>query len=333
MTREKHLENFTTLGNELAENYLPEEIIHQAKAKNGWFTEKSIAESVEGIRYYLEETNLQQWMDNYPAHAINSKLVGVIMAGNIPLVGFHDLMSVLISGHKINIKMSSLDEVLIAHLVQRLVDIDHEYKDLIYFDKSFKEIEALIATGSNNSARYFKYYFKHIPALIRKNRSSLAILKGDETPEKLFLLGKDILSYYGLGCRNVSQMYIPLGYELNQFFEAVYPYHDIIDHHKYANNYQYYHTIYLLNKVKFLENGFLIVKEDSNIYSPVSVLNFSYYDSILQLQGTINSKSEEIQCIVGEMDPMCNVAFGASQKPAPWDYADQVDTMNFLLKI
>lgn len=260
----------------------------------------------------------------------------MILAGNIPLVGIHDVLSVLISGNHALIKASSQDNRLIKAVLNRLVAIEPAIAKQFTFVERLEGFDAVIATGSNNSSRYFEYYFGKVPHIIRKNRNSVAVLTGHETNEQLFSLGADIFSYFGLGCRNVSKIFIPRDYRLATFFEAIEPYHDIIDHHKYNNNYDYNKSIYLVNRNEHLDNGFLLLKEDTGLISPLAVLFYEYYDDMEELSAKLNDQSSNIQCIVSETPLNVNsqpVAFGKSQSPALWDYADGVDTMDFLTKL
>lgn len=262
-----------------------------------------------------------------------SAKIGLILAGNIPLVGFHDVLCVLASGHHALIKASSNDTRLIKYILNLLVEIAPEFKTRFTFVERLAHFDAVIATGSNNTSRYFEYYFGKVPHIIRKNRNSIALLTGNETKEQLFLLGHDIFDFFGLGCRNVSKLLVPAGYDFVPFFEAVEPHQPIIHHHKYNNNYDYNKSIYLVNSDKHLDNGFLLVKEDERLASPLAVLYFEYYDDMPAATSRLAELSEAIQCIVthGHIDIGNQVVdFGQSQQPRLWDYADGVDTMAFL---
>jgi hypothetical protein len=257
------------------------------------------------------------------------------MAGNIPMVGFHDLLAVLLSGNFAVIKLSGDDKHLLPFVTKILCTIEPAYKERIEFREGrLSEIDAVIATGSNNSARYFEYYFGKIPHIIRKNRNSVAVLSGDEPPEELKKLGADIFSYFGLGCRNVSKLFIPKGYDLNLFFNAIFSYQEIINHNKYANNFDYNRAVYLMGKDKegLLENGFLFLVKSLEYASPVAVIFYEYYDDIALVNAKLTSDKEQIQCIVSNIQAIQNrIPFGKAQQPELWDYADNVDTMEFLI--
>ena len=292
---------------------------------NAWFSPASIDMAVNGIvQQFLQKELLTEWALSYPQPA-EAKKVGIVMAGNIPLVGFHDFLCGFITGHDLYIKLSSKDEVLLKHLGEKLVSWQPALADTIHFAENLKGCDAYIATGSNNTARYFEQYFGKYPNIIRKNRTSVAVLDGNETPEQLYALGKDIFSYYGLGCRNVTKVYLPEGYEIPKLLDALHPYQDIINHNKYKNNYDYFLAIYLLNRVPYLTNDFLLLVENKVPFSAVSVLHYEFYSSkdvvIQDLQSDDN-----IQCIVNS----AYVNYGASQAPALSDYADGADTMMFL---
>ncbi|EHQ29418.1 hypothetical protein [Mucilaginibacter paludis] len=262
-----------------------------------------------------------------------SAKVGLILAGNIPLVGFHDVLCVLASGNRALIKASSNDARLIKYILNLLVEIAPEFETRFSFVERLANFDAVIATGSNNTSRYFEYYFGKVPNIIRKNRNSVALLTGNETKEQLFMLGHDIFDFFGLGCRNVSKLLVPAGYDFVPFFEAIEPHQPIINHHKYNNNYDYNKSIYLVNGDKHLDNGFLLVKEDERLASPLAVLYFEYYDNLPAAVNRLADLSESIQCIVThEAVAVSNqvVDFGKSQQPQLWDYADGVDTMAFL---
>ena len=317
------------------------EAIKKAHQYNGWFTEENVLNMIAEIGKSLVEGKIRKWLSNYKIENDKSseKKVGVIMAGNIPLVGFHDFLCVLMSGNIFSGKLSSDDEHLLPAFAKILIEIEHEFKKQIHFIKEplnkSANISAMIATGSNNSARYFEYYFKKYPHIIRKNRNAIAILDGTETKEDLINLGKDIFQYFGLGCRSVSKIFIPQDYVLDKLFEAIVDFGDVIHHNKYANNYNYYRTIYLLNKEKFLDNNFLLVKESEQIASPVATLHYERYKSKEELSVRLEKEKENIQCTATNpksqiLNPKC-LPFGQTQSPELWDYADGVDTLEFLL--
>ncbi|WP_183561154.1 acyl-CoA reductase [Mucilaginibacter sp. SP1R1] len=332
------INSFSSLGKQLIE---PDAslmaVINDERYHNAWFTPESVLRAVTAIGKMLNEADLHTWLSKYNLQ-INglAKKVGLILAGNIPLVGFHDVLCVLITGNHALIKASSQDARLIKQLLQRLVAIDADFAHQFSFVERLVDFDAVIATGSNNSSRYFDYYFSKVPNIIRKNRNSIALLTGTETAEELFNLGHDIFDYYGLGCRNVSKLLVPRNYVFNFFFESIEDHKAIIHHHKYNNNYDYNKSIYLVNGNKHLDNGFLMVTEDERIASPLSVVYFGYYDNLAAVQQTLQQQSENIQCIVTTAPievPNQVVGFGQSQQPALWDYADGIDTMEFLANL
>ncbi|WP_100615699.1 acyl-CoA reductase [Confluentibacter citreus] len=308
--------------------------IKLAEEHNGWFTKENILFAFEGWSNLLTENNLNIWLQPYHIESIQQKKVAIIMAGNIPLVGFHDFLSVLVTGHQVVVKQSSNDKYLLPFLAKYLEYVEPNFKGLITFtEEKLEHFDAVIATGSNNTARYFEYYFKGKPSIIRNNRNSVAVLFGTETPEDLKKLSDDIFRYYGLGCRNVSKLFVPRGYNFNTFFESVYHWHPIIDKAKYANNYDYNKAVYLMSEFDMLENGFLMIKEDESFSSPIATVFYEFYDSLGVLKGILDSKKDQIQCIVSNGFMENEIPFGKTQKPELWDYADNVNSIEFLLSI
>jgi hypothetical protein len=301
---------------------------------NGWFTEENVLFSIQQWSNALTENNLKKWLSPYTLEKIEPKTIGIIMAGNIPLVGFHDFLSVLISGHNVLVKPSSNDNQLLPFLVSYLLTIEPRFEESIKItSEKFENFDAIIATGSDNTSRYFDYYFGKVPNIIRKNRNSVAILTGKETKEQLEALGKDIFRYYGLGCRSVSKLMVPKGYDFDSFFKAIYPYHDIINNAKYANNYDYNKAVYLMSNYKLLENGFLMLKEDESYASPIATLFYETYDSEDHLNTKIQNDSDKIQCIVNQGFSSEYIQFGETQSPQLSDYADGIDIIMFLSKL
>ncbi len=297
----------------------------RAVQANGWFTPGHITQAVRNIvSRFLQSDALHAWIAPYPV-ATAPKKVGMVMAGNIPLVGFHDFLCGFMSGHSIVLKLSGKDEVLLKHLVEKLVEWEPAVAGQVTIADNLKGCDAYIATGSNNTARYFEQYFGKYPHIIRRNRTSVAVLDGSETPEELDRLADDIFTYFGLGCRNVTQVCVPQDYDMPKLMDACNKYADMIHHHKYKNNYDYYLAIYLLNKVAYLSNDSLLMVENALPFSAVSVLHYRRYDDKNALLQEL-SGSEDIQCIVGHGQ----TAFGAAQSPSLNDYADGVDTMAFL---
>jgi len=321
------------LGNDLFfDNFIT--LIELSQSHNGWFTPEQVYYAIQSWAEALSEENLNLWLSKYNFSEVKTKTVGLILAGNIPLVGFHDFLSVLISGHKVLVKTSSNDQYLIKFLAQYIIAINPEIENYITFTEGKLEgFDAVIATGSNNTARYFEYYFKNKPSIIRKNRNSVAVLTGTETHEELVNLGEDIFRYFGLGCRNVSKLFIPKGYNFEAFFKAMYEQRDVIYYEKYANNYDYNKAVFLMSKFQLLDNEFLIIKEDSSYASPISSVFYEYYDTIEEIQKQLDNDADQIQCIVSSNNIEKSIPFGQTQKPNLWDYADNVDTLEFLLKI
>lgn len=310
-----------------------ESLIHASQHHNGWYTPQQVYFSVQSWANALSATKLDQWLARYTFVEKNPKTVALILAGNIPLVGFHDFLSVLISGNKALVKLSSNDQQLLPFLAKYLVTVAPELSDFIAFtDGKLEHFDAVIATGSNNTARYFEYYFRDKPGIIRKNRNSVAVLTGKETRDELVKLGEDIFRYFGLGCRNVSKLFVPKGYDFKDFFEAMYDYRDLIDYEKYANNYDYNKAVFLMSRFNILDNGFLTIKEDAAYGSPISSVFYEYYDDVSDVTKRIEADRDQIQCVVsGQIDH--SVPFGKTQQPELWDYADDVDTMQFLLSL
>ena len=280
----------------------------------------------------LNQQNLETWFKDIRL-SDTPKKVGLILAGNIPMVGFHDVISVLATGNIALIKLSSADDKLLPALLTELVKIEPLLKDHIVYVDRLKDFDAVIATGSNNTSRYFEFYFGKGPNIIRKNRNSVAVITGNESKEELALLGHDIFDYFGLGCRNVSKLYIPEGYDIKNFFEPIEGFKDIINHFKYNNNYDYNKSIYLVNLKHHYDNGFLLLTEGESLSSPLAVLYYETYTNIEQLEELLSNRAEDIQCIVSNAALKLDTAvlgFGQSQTPKLWDYADNVNTIDFL---
>ncbi|MFY0625831.1 MAG: acyl-CoA reductase [Reichenbachiella sp.] len=303
-----------------------QELWKSANNQNSWFTEESVKSAIVGIVQFLERDTLETWVNSYSLENIVPKKIGTIAAGNIPLVGFHDLLSVLISGHILLLKPSSEDSYLMNFIRDELVKLNVSMTERFKLVDRLNEADAYIATGSDNSARYFNYYFKDKPNLIRANRTSVAVLNGDETDEQLEKLGNDIFQYYGLGCRNVSKVFVSENYDLTKLLDALKSFEYIADHHKYNNNYDYNKSIYLVNGEAHLDNGFLLMRESDQLVSPISVLYYERFEDTSDLQNKLKENDSKIQCIVGEE----YIAFGQAQCPMVTDYADGVDTLKFL---
>lgn len=301
---------------------------HRAYAENNWFIPEFVELSVQAIvQNYLQPGQLDSLIETYhlPAQNPQPKKLGIVMAGNIPLVGFHDFLCVFVSGHIAYIKPSSKDQALIKHLVDQLIDWEPAVADWVVFAELLKGCDAYIATGSNNSGRYFEYYFQKYPHIIRKNRTSIAILKGQESKEELEKLADDVYRYFGLGCRNVTKIFVPEGYDFIPLLEAFKKYDYLINHNKYKNNYDHNLSLHILNNRFYMTNGSLILVEDASPFSPISQLNFEYYKIVEEVRKKLHD-NEAIQCMVGDEA----TGFGKSQLPQICDFADGVDTMAFL---
>jgi hypothetical protein len=310
----------------------------RAEMENPWFTKPNISYAIQTTGRSLSAGNLNRWLFPYldllnrPGSA--SKTIGVVMAGNIPLVGFHDFLSVLVCGHRFAGKLSAQDAVLLPAIASLLIETDERWQEQIVFTTSpFRNFDAIIATGSNNTFRYFDYYFGRYPHLIRNNRNGVAILTGEETSDDLSGLSADIMRYFGLGCRNVSKIYIPYGYDLNILQPYLREYKELEYHNKYRNNYDYQKSILLVNNRPFVDFGNLILVEDKRIPSPVSLVHFERYRDIRKLALEIATFTDRIQCVICHNDPGISfITPGSSQQPCLWDYADGVDTLKFLLQ-
>ena len=331
MTLEERIVAFSKLGKNLhaIDEADFQNLVIKVKNENPWFTEESIKLALRGLASYLDEGRLLRWTLHYSLPRREPKVIALILAGNIPLVGFHDLLSVLISGNSALIKLSSKDSVLIPFITKKLIEIEPRFSERLKFAERLKDFDAVIATGSDNSARYFEYYFGKYPHIIRQNRTSVALLTGNETTYDLVELGRDVFGYFGLGCRNVSKLFVPEGYSFDKLFEHWQHYQSIIHHHKYCNNYDYQKSIMLVNRIPFLDNGFVMLTENQRLVSPIAVLYYEFYQDTTSLKETLNTLQDKIQCIVGKVTP-ASIIFGQAQFPELWDYADQVDTLKFL---
>ncbi len=304
-------------------------VLRKSEIDNPWFTLESQKFALKQWADLLTENSLSAWIAHYSI-AKTPKNVGLILAGNIPLVGFHDVLAVLLSGHHASIKLSSKDKVMLPYLLEKWQAFSGEILNYELVEK-LQNYDAIIATGSNNTARYLEYYFKDTLNIIRKNRTSVAVLTGEESSEELKLLAEDIFRYYGLGCRNVTRLFLPQGFVLDRLFESFTDFSEIINHHKYANNYEYNRAVYLLNQQIFWDNNFVILKEDENLFSPLSVLNFTYYTDLAEVKTYLSEHAESIQVVVADKKlGLDGVSFGDAQKPDLLTYADHIDTMKFL---
>jgi hypothetical protein len=301
-------------------------VIHRQFVFNGWFTSESVHQSLSALGSQLCEDKLKNWLNNY-AFSIEPKRVAVIMAGNIPLVGFHDFLCVLMSGNTAVCKLSSDDKTLLPALAEHLITFLPELKERIEFTVGpVKNIDAVIATGSDNSALYFEQYFGKYPHIFRKNRTSVAVISGDETLEELKGLGHDIFDHYGLGCRNVSQLLVPKDYSMSTFFEGIFSFSEVVLNKKYGNNYDYHKAIFLMNQHQLLDNNFILLRETEELFSPLAMLHYRRYESEEDVTQYLEAHKDAIQVVVGKLF----TPFGSAQCPILSEYADGVDTMEFL---
>ena len=326
---------FIRLGNLLSDLEGDEKFVlfQQAQNQNAWFTPQSLDQALKGIQVLLDAEAMEKWVANYSfSETAQPQQIGLMLAGNIPGVGFHDILAVLIAGHSACIKLSSQDTALPLWLLGQLKAIEPRFSERIFIEELLKNKQAYIATGSDNSARYFKYYFGKYPHLIRSNRTSVAILQGDESLADLQALGHDIFDYFGLGCRNVSKVFVKNQAQLTQLLDAIQSFDWVANHHKYFNNYEYNKSIYLVNGTPHLDNGFLLLKESVDLVSPIGVLFYEVYEDEAALQSKLSALASQIQCVVGHSSLSIPgiIPFGQTQCPAPWDYADGVDTLQFL---
>ncbi|GAB2479237.1 acyl-CoA reductase [Hymenobacter qilianensis] len=333
MNHTERLASFIALGQRL--RHLTEDekadLFSRARNNNSWFDAPNVASALDGIARLLEEDSFRTWANRYPAEPPTPRAVGVVMAGNIPLVGFHDLLCVVLSGHNLLAKPSSDDKFLMHWIVDELTRIEPRMAERITFVERLNAADAFIATGSDNTGRYFEYYFRHKPNLIRRNRTSLGILTGQETPEELAALGADIFQYYGLGCRNVSKLLVPKDYRFDKLLDNLQPWERVLEQNRYQNNYDYNKSILLVNRVPHLDNGFVLLTESAQLVSPISVVHYGTYRDEADLQQQLAQVAEQTQCLVsaGGLFPG-SFAFGQAQCPSVSDYADGVDTMAFL---
>lgn len=332
-SEEKNQQNPNVLHNEsFYEDFIA--LLNLSQSHNGWFTPENVYFSIQSWAKALTKESLDYWLSQYTFEKKEIKTVGLVLAGNIPLVGFHDFISVLLSEHNVVVKTSSNDQKLLPFLAKYLIAISPDLEKNIQFTEGkLENFDAVIATGSNNTARYFEYYFKDKPSIIRKNRNSVAVLNGEESKEDLIQLGEDIFRYFGLGCRNVSKLLVPKGYDFTNFFEAMYEYGSIIHYEKYANNYDYNKAVFLMSLFPILDNEFMTLKEDSSYASPISSVFYEYYEDLKHVTAQLEKDKDRLQCIVSNQLVPNSIPFGTTQKPNLWDYADAIDTMAFLTNL
>jgi hypothetical protein len=309
-------------------------VMHRTQYNNPWFTIQNQQLAVRAIaEQMLDRTKLEQWLSAYNIpEETKPQTVGLVMAGNIPLVGFHDLLCVFVAGHRAMIKLSDKDQYLLPYLLKLLGRFDSRAEDYFQVVEKLQGFDAVIATGSNNSARYFEAYFGKYPHIIRRNRNAVAVLDGQESEEELRALGRDVFQYFGLGCRNVAKIYVPRNYGFNALLEALHEHRDLVLHSKYKNNFDYNYALFVLNKVKYQANGCILLTENKAIASHIAGLHYEYYDDLETVKNEMEERASEIQCIIAreELLPIKTYSFGEAQSPELWDYADGVDTMAFL---
>jgi hypothetical protein len=307
-----------------------DQVIQLAFHKNGWFTQSEVLHALHYWSEHLQSDTLEDWTKDYPPNPAEPKRVMLILAGNIPLVGMHDVVSTFISGHTALVKCSSSDAVLMPFLIKQLKTLHPDTSEALQIiDGIQKDFDAVMATGSNNSSRHFDSYFGHVPNIIRRNRTGIAILDGSETKAELINLMKDAFTYFGLGCRNVTKLYLPEGFDLDRIFEASMSVQHLIDNNKYVNNYTYHKAVMMLERQSFLENDLIVLRESSELFSPVSILHYEYYKNIADLNAHIEGNLDHIQCVLGKK----HTPFGQAQLPGLKDYADGVDTLDFLVNL
>ncbi|MFQ5447177.1 MAG: acyl-CoA reductase, partial [Saprospiraceae bacterium] len=312
-------------------------VIHRTQFNNPWFTKENQERAIQAIaREFLQKEKLEAWARRYDVDVTGPRRkVGLIMAGNIPLVGFHDVVCTFVAGHKAVIKLSEKDQFLLPYLLKLMEEINPASAAYFHIAERLKGFEAVIATGSNNTARYFEAYFGKYPHIIRKNRNSVAVLDGLESDDELLALGRDVFRFFGLGCRNVSKLYLPKGYDFNRLMERLHDFREIIRHDKYKNNFDYNFALVTMNRTPFLNNGCIVLAEDPAIASRIAVLNYEYYEDKTALLNELQARAGEVQCVVsgGRIFDHPTVPFGKTQEPQLDDYPDGVDVMEFLMKI
>ena len=332
MTQEEIIASFHALRTDLKKLELDDShpLVIQSINSNSWFTLDTIKAAFAGIIHMLDKGKLEKWIGSY-TFTNDPKTIGVVMAGNIPMVGFHDFLCVLASGNSILIKLSSKDQILIPFLAERLISLNSNYSDRIEFSDRIAGFDAIIATGSDNSARYFEQYFKKFPNVIRKNRISCAIITKEDSDDDLKNIGNDLFSYFGLGCRNVSKLFVPENFNLSRIMDNLSGFASVAQHHKYVNNYDYNKSIYLVNKEPHLDNGFFMLRESKEMVSPISVAYYERYQNKGNLIERLTEEKDKIQCLVSaDLSFPKSITPGMAQMPDLWDYADNVDTMKFL---
>lgn len=332
MNRCNNIETFAKLGNYLLDN--PEELqaeVHRAYVYNNWFTKKNTEKALFNIAtYFLNAEKLTSWLKNYTLPSTDKvKTIAIVSAGNIPLVAFHDILCVLITGNKLQLKLSEKDKILLPFLLNKLIEIDQSFSDKIEYCERLKNFDAIIATGSNTAAQHFQYYFGKYKNIIRKHRNAVAILDGTDTIQDIEALSDDIFDFFGLGCRNVSKIYVPENMDLEILKIGFEKQRNLMEHTQYMNNLDYQRTIYLMNQIPMLDVDFINIVENKSLYSPIACLHYERYKHKEEVENNLKLQQENIQCIIGKD----TIPFGKSQQPSLSDYADNVDTLEFILSV
>lgn len=332
MNLEKRIIAFVELGNYMVENPIElQETIHKTYVYNNWFTKENTLNALKNIATnFLNKNKLENWLSNYEVNSTdNPKTIAIVAAGNIPMVAFHDILCVLITGNTLQLKLSEKDKFLLPFLLNKLIEIEPAFKNKIAIQEKLENFDAIIATGSNNSAKYFEYYFGKYKNIIRRNRNSIAILNGNESLEEIEKLSDDIFDYFGLGCRNVSKIFVPNNFEIISLKDGFSKHIDVMQHNQYMNNLDYQRTLYLMNQTPLVDIDFINITENKSLHSPISCLHVERYETIDDVNNFIIDERDNIQCIVGKD----YLSFGDSQQPTLSDYADNVDTIKFILSL
>ncbi|MBK9327965.1 MAG: acyl-CoA reductase [Sphingobacteriales bacterium] len=331
MNTETRIQALAELGNYIKESPVSLlEAIHTTYLHNTWFTKTNTLKALNNISTeFLSKDNLEKWVEGYGLSYKTPKIIATVAAGNIPMVAFHDILCILVSGNSLQLKLSDKDSYLLPHLLEKLTEFEPEFKDFISIQPKLENFDAIIATGSNNTAKHFEYYFGKYKNIIRRNRNSIAVLTGNETKEELTALGADIFDYFGLGCRNVSKIFVPQEYDLYSLKEGFSCYSGIMEHNQYMNNLDYQRTLFLMNQTHLIDIDFINIVENKSLHSPISCLHVERYETLDEVTNFIIAENENIQCVIGKDF----LPFGKSQQPRLNDYADNIDTMKFILEL
>ncbi|TXB60079.1 acyl-CoA reductase [Phaeodactylibacter luteus] len=337
MTLKERIDVLARLGSHLLQedDYL-EAVMKRTEYNNGWFTVAQQQASISAIaRQFLDRAALEAWASPYELEPATPQTVGIVMAGNIPLVGFHDWLSVFVAGHRAVVKLSEKDQFLFPYLMKVLQQLDSRTAGYVKLANRLEGFDAVIATGSNNAARYFEAYFGKYPHIIRRNRNAAAVLSGSETPEELNALGQDVFQYYGLGCRNVSKVYVPKGYDFGPLLQALHNYREVVLNTKYKNNFDYNYALHLLNNEPFRANGCIMLLENPQLHSRIACLHYEYFETIDEVEKDLQARKGELQCVVARPGLLQRpaFAFGKAQQPSLTDYPDDVNLLEFLAQL